>query len=55
VAYGIAVKLPAGIVTFLGNRLERELEDGIIGLPRYIKRWVEKPTGNRYRKMTARK
>jgi hypothetical protein len=49
------VKLPSGIVTFLGKRLEKELEDSIIGLPRYIKRWVEKPTGNRYRKMTARK
>ncbi|MCP4197664.1 MAG: hypothetical protein GY762_10995 [Proteobacteria bacterium] len=55
VAYGIAVKLPSGIVTFLGKRLEKELEDSLIGLPRYIKRWVERPTGNRYRKMTARK
>ena len=55
VAYGVAVQVPAGIVTFLGNRLEKELEDGLIGLPRYIKKWVEKPTGNRYRKMTARK
>jgi ribosome-associated toxin RatA of RatAB toxin-antitoxin module len=55
VAYGIAVKIPAGIVTFLGKRLEKELEDSLIGLPRYIKRWVERPSGNRYRQMTAQK
>ena len=53
VAYGVAVKVPSGIVTFLGKRLEKELEDSLIGLPRYIKRWVEEPSGNRYRRLTA--
>jgi ribosome-associated toxin RatA of RatAB toxin-antitoxin module len=55
IAYGVALKIPSGIVAFLGKRLEKELEDDLIGLPRYIKRWVEKPSGNRYRQMTAQK
>ncbi|MDJ0764626.1 MAG: SRPBCC family protein [Myxococcota bacterium] len=55
VGYGIAVQVPAGIVAFLGDRLEKDLEGALIGLPKYLKRWIEGPEGNRYRTMTAKK
>jgi ribosome-associated toxin RatA of RatAB toxin-antitoxin module len=45
VAYAAAVQVPPGIVTFLGDSVERSLESNIIGLPKYLKRWVEKPAG----------
>jgi ribosome-associated toxin RatA of RatAB toxin-antitoxin module len=42
VAYAVAVQIPAGIVTFLGDSVERSLESSLIGLPKYLKKWVEK-------------
>ncbi|MCP4599696.1 MAG: hypothetical protein GY847_04015 [Proteobacteria bacterium] len=55
IAYAIAVQVPRGIVVFLGKSMEEEMEGDLIGLPKYIKRWVESPSGNRYRQMTAKK
>ena len=53
--YVVSVQLPAGLTNLLGKRLQQELEDSLIGLPRYIKKWVESPSGTRYHKMTAKR
>lgn len=55
VAYAIAVQVPAGIVTFLGDEMEAKLERYLLGLPKYLKKWVESPEGSRYRAMVAAK
>ncbi len=55
VAYAVAVKIPAGVVTFLGDSVERSLENSLIGLPRYLKKWVEGPSGRRYGKLILKK
>jgi ribosome-associated toxin RatA of RatAB toxin-antitoxin module len=55
VIYAVAVQLPAGIVNFLGDSLEKSLERNLIGLPAYVKEYVESPAGNQYRRMTAKK
>ena len=52
--YAISVQLPAGLANLLSKRLQKELEDSLVGLPRYVKKWVEGPSGNRYRQMTAK-
>lgn len=52
VAYAVAVQVPVGVVTFLGDSVERSLESSLIGLPRYLKKWVEGPSGGRYGKST---
>ncbi len=54
VAYAVAVQVPAGIVAFLGSKLEKKLTRYLIQLPKFVKRWVESPSGNRYRTMTAK-
>jgi hypothetical protein len=54
VAYAVALQVPAGIVTFLGDKMERSLEKSVIGLPKYLKKYIEKKAGDRYSKMTAR-
>ena len=54
VAYAVALQVPAGIVNFLGDKAERSLERSVIGLPKYLKKFIEKKAGNRYTKMTAR-
>lgn len=54
VAYVVAVQVPPGIVTFLGDSLERKLEKSVIGLPKYVKKYVENKAGDRYGRMTAR-
>ena len=48
VAYAVAVQIPAGVVAFLGDSVERSLESSLIGLPRYLKKWVEGPSGSQY-------
>lgn len=55
VAYAVALQMPPGIVAFLGNKVEKSLEKHLIGLPRYLKKWVESPAGNRYRQLSARR
>lgn len=54
VVYVVAVQVPAGIVTFLGDSIERKLERNLIGLPKYLKRWIESPEGSRYHALTAK-
>ncbi len=54
VAYVVAVQVPPGIVTFLGDSMERKLEKSVIGLPKYVKKFIENKAGNRYGRMTAR-
>jgi ribosome-associated toxin RatA of RatAB toxin-antitoxin module len=48
VAYAVAVQIPVGIVAFLGDSVERSLERSLIGLPKYLKKWLEGPAGSRY-------
>ena len=55
VAYAVAVKVPAGVVAFLGDSVERSLESSLIGLPRYLKKWVEGPSNGRYGKLVHKK
>jgi ribosome-associated toxin RatA of RatAB toxin-antitoxin module len=52
VAYAVSIRVPPGIVAFLGKSTEKSLERGVIGLPRYLKRYIEKDA--RYDKMTAK-
>ena len=52
VAYAVSIKVPAGIVAFLGKSTEKSLERGLIGLPRHLKKYIEKDV--RLSKMTAR-
>jgi ribosome-associated toxin RatA of RatAB toxin-antitoxin module len=54
VAYAVSIRVPAGIVAFLGKSAEKSLERNVIGLPRFLKKYIEKdaPPG-RYGKMTA--
>ena len=54
VAYAVALQVPVGIVTFLGDKAEKSLERSLIGLPKYLKKFIEKKAGNRYSKMTAK-
>lgn len=54
VAYAVAVQVPAGIVTFLGEKTEKSLERSVIGLPRYLKKYIESGAGQRYGRMTAK-
>ena len=54
VAYAVALQVPVGIVTFLGDKAEKSLERSVIGLPKYLKKFIEKKAGNRYSKMTAK-
>lgn len=49
VAYAVAVQVPVGIVAFLGDSVERSLERSLIGLPKYLKKWLEGPAGCRYK------
>ncbi len=52
VAYAVSIRIPTGIVAFLGKSTEKSLERNLIGLPRHLKKYIEKdaPLG----KMTAR-
>ena len=42
VAYVVAFQVPMGIVNLVGPRLENEFMNGILGVPKYVKRWTEK-------------
>lgn len=55
VAYAVALQIPPGIVAFLGTKIEKSLEKHLIGLPRYLKKWVESPSGHRYRNLAAKR
>ena len=50
VAYVVAAKVPMGLINLIGAELERKLEWGILNLPINLKRWVEGPSGDRYRR-----
>jgi len=50
VAYVVAAKVPMGLINLMGAELERKLEWGILNLPINLKRWVEGPNGDRYRR-----
>ena len=54
VAYAIAVQVPSGIVAFLGDSVEKSLERNLIGLPKYLKKYVEGSAGQRYGQVTAK-
>ena len=54
VAYTVAVQVPHGIVAFLGDKVERSLERNLLGLPKYVKRYVEGEAGKKYGRMTAK-
>lgn len=54
VAYAVAVQVPNGIVVFLGDKVERSLERNLIGLPKFLKRYVEGESGKKYGRMTAK-
>ncbi len=47
VAYVVAVQIPRGISAFLGKSMDQTLENNIIGLPKYLKKWVENSQKNR--------
>jgi ribosome-associated toxin RatA of RatAB toxin-antitoxin module len=53
VAYAVSVRVPAGIVTFLGEEAEKSLERNLIGLPKFLKKYVEK-SAPAQGKMTAK-
>jgi ribosome-associated toxin RatA of RatAB toxin-antitoxin module len=53
VAYAVSIRVPAGIVTFLGEEAEKSLERNVIGLPKFLKKYVEKRAPGQG-KMTAK-
>jgi ribosome-associated toxin RatA of RatAB toxin-antitoxin module len=53
IAYVVAVQVPMGLVNLLGDKLEAQLEGGLLNIPKHLKRWIESPAGNRYRSMVA--
>ena len=55
VAYAVAVQVPMGIVSILGWSMSRALERALLGVPGSLKKWMEGPSGNRYRTLTASK
>lgn len=55
VCHVVALNMPPGMVAVLGEQAERELEWGLVGMPRYLKRYLEGPSGARYLQMTAKK
>lgn len=55
VAYGVALQMPSDLISLLGAKMEKKFERNLIGLPGYLKKWVEGPAGDRYRHLTAMK
>lgn len=39
--YVVAINVPMGIVNMVGPKFENDTVHGILGVPRYLKRWVE--------------
>lgn len=54
VAYAVVVQVPPGIVAFLGESTEKSMERCVIGLPKYLKKFIEKDESRRYNRMTAK-
>jgi carbon monoxide dehydrogenase subunit G len=43
VVYVVALNVPMGIVNMVGPKFENETMHGILGIPQYLKKWVEGP------------
>ena len=54
VAYVVATQVPMGLVNLLGSEMATKFERHLLGLPGYLKKWVEGPNGSRYRTMLAK-
>jgi hypothetical protein len=48
VVYVVALNVPMGIVNMVGPKFEAESIEGILGVPQYLKKWVEGPGRSRY-------
>jgi carbon monoxide dehydrogenase subunit G len=46
--YVVALNVPMGIVNMVGARFEAETMLGILGIPQYLKKWVEGPGRSQY-------
>ena len=54
VVYAVAAQVPQGISVFLGKTIEKDLERSLIGLPKYLKRYLESPEGLAYQQLSAK-
>ena len=54
VAYVVATQVPMGLVNLLGSEMATKFERHLLGLPGYLKQWVEGPNGSRYHRMIAK-
>lgn len=48
VAYAVSIRIPSGVVTFLGQKAEKSLERNVIGLPIFLKKYIEVDARGRY-------
>jgi hypothetical protein len=55
VAYVVAVRVPMGVVNLLGDSMCRRFASALLDVPGSLKEWVEGPSGNRYRSLSARR
>ncbi|HUT78553.1 MAG TPA: SRPBCC family protein [Polyangia bacterium] len=50
VVYVVALNVPMGIVNMVGPRFEAKTMVGILGVPQYLKKWVEGPGRSLYQR-----
>ena len=48
VAYVIGLQAPMGIVNLVSDAFEDEAMEGILGAPKFVKKWVEEKAKDRY-------
>jgi ribosome-associated toxin RatA of RatAB toxin-antitoxin module len=53
VAYVVATQIPMGIINLISPELVAKIERALLGVPSDLKKWVEGPSGERYRAVTA--
>ena len=53
VAYVVATQIPMGIINLISPDLVAKIERNLLGVPDYLKKWLESPHGDRYRAQVA--
>jgi ribosome-associated toxin RatA of RatAB toxin-antitoxin module len=53
VAYVVATQIPMGIINLISPDLVAKIERNLLGVPDYLKKWLDGPSGQRYRTQVA--
>jgi len=53
VAYVVATQIPMGIINLISPDLVAKIERNLLGVPEYLKKWLDGPHGERYRNQIA--